>query len=223
MVKPYSEGTSIGISQKSKVHDVEELNEALATIYEQFDQPALVEEFLPGNEYTIGLIGNYVLPILEIDFSRIPGNPQVRDPHVKDIENPYISHLDWTAKAKDFASLAVTAHEALEVRDYNRMDFRERNNQLYFLEANVIPGIHPTEADLTNMCRHAGIAHADMIALIVYTAIQRLSKSFTARFLGKTQLLENLALKAVSNVTTAGTVTFQDRIYTLVGKNNGTH
>ena len=217
MVKPYSEGTSIGISQKSKVHDVKELNEAVSTIHRQFSQPALVEEFLPGNEYTVGLIGNYVLPILEIDFSRIPGHPQVRDPHVKDIENPYISHLDWSEKAKEFARLAVAAHEALEVRDYNRMDFRERNNQLYFLEANVIPGIHPTEADLTNMCRHAGIAHADMIALIVHTTIQRLSKSFPDRFSGKAHLFRTLADNAIGKVATSGTITFQDQTYTLLG------
>ena len=52
------------------------------------------------------------------------------------------------------------------------MDFRERNGQLYFLEANVIPGLHPTEADLTNMCRHAGVAHADMVVLILSAAVK---------------------------------------------------
>ena len=66
MVKPYSEGTSIGISQKSKVHDMLELNKAVEAIYLQFNQPALVEEFLPGKEYTVGIIGNYALPILKL-------------------------------------------------------------------------------------------------------------------------------------------------------------
>lgn len=218
MVKPYSEGTSIGISQKSKVHDLMELNDVVEAIYTQFNQPALVEEFLPENEYTVGLIGNYVLPILEIDFSKIPGQPQVRDPHVKDIENPYISHLAWTEKAQSFAKLAIAAHEALEVRDYNRMDFRERDGQLYFLEANVIPGIHPTEADLTNMCRHANIAHDDMVALIVNTAVQRLTPLYSERFTGKTELLEELADSAIEQVTKAGTITHRDRVYTLLGK-----
>jgi len=218
MVKPYSEGTSIGISQKSKVHNLLELNEAVEAIYKQFNQPALVEEFLPGNEYTIGLIGSYVLPILEIDFAKIPGQPQVRDPHVKDIENPYISHLAWTEKAKGFAKLAIAAHEALEVRDYNRMDFRERDGQLYFLEANTIPGIHPTEADLTNMCRHANIAHNDMVALIVNTAVQRLSSLYPERFKGKNKLLEELANSAIEKVAKAGKIIHQDRMYTLLGK-----
>lgn len=218
MVKPYSEGTSIGISQKSKVHTIAELNEAIDAIYAQFNQPALVEEFLPGTEYTIGLIGNYVLPILEIDFTKIPGQPHVRDPHVKDIENPYISHLSWTGKAKDYAKIAIAAHEALEVRDYNRIDFRTRDGQLYFLEANVIPGLHPTEADLTTMCRHANVAHNDMIALIVHAAVQRLSLSRPEQFSGKTELLAEFANQAIGKAAQAGTVSYRDRIYTLLGK-----
>lgn len=217
MVKPYSEGTSIGISQKSKVNNVAELKEAVAMIDEQFNQPALVEEFLPGKEYTIGLIGHYVLPILEIDFAKIPGQPHVRDPHVKDIENPYITHLPWNEKTKSFAEIAVKAHEALEVRDYNRMDFRKRGGQLYFLEANVIPGIHPIEADLTNMCRHTGITHEDMIAIIVNTAIQRLAKDYPETFNGKTELLEQIANEAISKVPQAGNISFQDKNYILLG------
>ena len=217
MVKPYSEGTSIGINQKSKVNNLTELYQAMETISIQFNQPALVEEFLNGTEYTIGFIGNYLLPILEIDFSKIPGNPLLRDPHIKNIENPYISHLPWNEKAKKFASLAIKAHEALEVRDYNRMDFRERDEQLYFLEANVIPGLHPTEADLTNMCRHAGIAHADMVVLILSSAVKRLSEQYPERFKKKTELLNELAKETISKATYAGEIVYQDRVYNLLG------
>ena len=217
MVKPYSEGTSIGISQKSKVHDVSELEHAVNSVYMQFNEAALVEEFLPGKEYTIGLIGQYVLPVLEIDFTKIPGQPHVRDPHVKDIENPYITHLAWTDKAREYAKIAIEAHESLEVRDYNRMDFRERDDQLYFLEATVIPSLHPTEADLTTMCRHAGVAHNDMIALIVQAAVQRLSPRYPDRYAGKTELLAELTKLAVTKALSAGTITHRDRTYTLLG------
>lgn len=217
MVKPYSEGTSIGISQKSKVHDTFELEEAIKMVYERFNEPALVEEFLPGNEYTIGIIGCYVLPILEIDFAKIPGQPQIRDPYVKAIENPYISHLTWTETTRDYAALAIAAHEALEARDYNRMDFRHREGELYFLEANVIPGVHPTEADLTNMCRHANITHNDMIALISYTAIQRLCLLYPEKFAGKIELLKEVTDLALDRAKKAGTIIHRDRTYTLLG------
>lgn len=217
MAKPYCEGTSIGISQKSKVNNLSELNQAIEAIYSQFNQPALVEEFLNGTEYTIGFIGNNILPILEIDFTKIPGNPQLRDPHVKHIENPFISKLPWNERAKNFATIAIKAHEALEVRDYNRMDFREREGQLYFLEANVIPGLHPTDADLTNMCRHANIAHADMIALILSTAVARLSIQYPERFKNKAELLHDIANKATQKSTHSGEIIYQGRVYNLLG------
>ena len=217
MVKPYSEGTSIGINQNSKVHNDSELNDAINAIHQQFNQPALVEEFLPGFEYTIGIIGNNVLPILEFDFAKIPGQPQVRDPYVKSIENPYVTMLDWGDKTIHFAKLAIAAHESLEVRDYNRMDFRERDGRLYFLEANVIPGLHPTEADLTNMCRHAGIPHNDMIALIVDAAIQRLKKRYPGRFDGKTAVLEELSAAAFAKAAKKGVMTHQNCVYNLLG------
>ena len=217
MVKPYSEGTSIGISQKSKVHDALALRDAVATIHHHFKQPALVEEFLPGIEYTIGLIGNYVLPILEFDLTKIPGQPHVRDPYVKSIENPYVTQLAWNDKTIAFAKIAITAHESLEVHDYNRMDFRERDGQLYFLEANVIPGLHPTEADLTNMCHHANIAHNDMIALIVHAALQRLSLRYPGRFNEKTEPLEEIVAFALEKTSTAHLITHHGRIYNLLG------
>lgn len=97
------------------------------------------------------------------------------------------------------------------------MDFREREDQLYFLEANVIPGLHPTEADLTNMCQHANIAHADMVALILDTAIKRLSAQYPARFEKKTELLNELTNKAISQATRAGEIVYQDRVYNLLG------
>ena len=111
----------------------------------------------------------------------------------------------------------VAAHEALEVRDYNRMDFRERDGQLYFLEANVIPGVHPTEADLTNMCRHANIAHADMIALIIHAAVQRFSLRYPGRFSGKTEILEELTASAIGKAAKAGVIERHGRVYSLLG------
>jgi len=97
------------------------------------------------------------------------------------------------------------------------MDFRKRGRQLSFLEANVIPRIHPTEADLTNMCRHTGITPDDMVAIIVNTAIQRLSIDYKEAFNGKTELLEQIANEAISKIPKAGNIKFQDKNYMLLG------
>ena len=91
MVKPDSEGTSIGITQASRVHDDRELRAQVERILDTYRQPALVEEFIGGAEYTIGLVGSYVLPILEVDLTKIPGQPVVRDAHVKEIDTATIS------------------------------------------------------------------------------------------------------------------------------------
>ncbi len=222
MVKPYSEGTSIGISQKSRVNNYQELQTQVNSILDDYKQPALVEEFVDGTEYTVGLVGDLVLPILRIDFTKIPGAPVVRDPHVKEIENPYIQHaLDESVdRYRKFALTGIKAHNAIEALDYNRMDFRERDGELYFLEANTIPGIHPIEADLTNMARHAGIAHNDMIALIVQSAINRQRSQNIGRFVGKTNLLEEITNSAKKNLNIREQIEHQNKTYQLVGLYN---
>ena len=144
MVKPDREGTSIGITQASKVYDVDALRTQVERILDTYHQPALVEEFIDGTEYTIGLVGSYVLPILAVDLTKIPGQPFVRDAHVKEIDTAFSDSLSFDVapdRYRAFAAAAVRAHAALEALDYNRMDFRARDGALYFLEANPIPGI----------------------------------------------------------------------------------
>src|SRR3989344_5654965 len=85
MVKPVSEGTSIGISQSSRVTDADALERNVRRIIDDYDQPALVEEFIGGIEYTVGIVGDLVFPILQINLERLPGTPLVRDNHVKDM------------------------------------------------------------------------------------------------------------------------------------------
>jgi len=176
MVKPDREGTSIGIRQTSKVHDLHELRAQVERILDTYHQPALVEEFIDGTEYTIGLVGSYVLPILAVDLTKIPGQPVVRDAHVKEIDTGFSETLSFDAAPdlyRRFAAAAVRAHAALEALDYNRMDFRARESRLYFLEANPVPGIDPATSDLPAMARRAGLSHGDLVAMILYQAARR--------------------------------------------------
>jgi D-alanine-D-alanine ligase len=176
MVKPDREGTSIGITQASKVYDGHALRTQVERILDTYHQPALVEEFIDGTEYTIGLVGSYVLPILAVDLTKIPGQPLVRDVHVKEIDTAFSGSLSFDAapdRYRAFAAAAVRAHVALEALDYNRMDFRARDGALHFLEANPIPGIDPATSDLPAMARRAGVSHGGLIAMILYEAVRR--------------------------------------------------
>ena len=194
MVKPTSEGTSIGITQKSKVENDKELEKAVRKVIRECRQPALVEEYISGDEYTVGIIGNYVLPIIKIRFEEIPGNPIIRDPHIKEIENPYITLMSQEEKGYfDLGRQTVIAFEALCCNDYCRIDFRRKgiDGKFYFLEMNPLPGLSPIgsgpvskESDLPHMTRHAGIEYYETINWIMWEAIKRLrkDKNYVDRF-----------------------------------------
>jgi D-alanine-D-alanine ligase len=185
MVKPTSEGTSIGISQKSRVKNADELEVQVRKIIKEYRQPALVEEFIHGDEYTVGIIGKYIFPILKVPFQDIPGKPLVRDPQVKNIENPFIQLMSYNERGYRFLAKATAiAFDALACNDYCRMDWREKDGIFYFLEMNPLPGIHPKEADLTNMAVNAGITHHEMMNLILFEALKRnrRDRRFSDRF-----------------------------------------
>ena len=175
MVKPISEGTSIGITQKSKVENNEELVRAVKRVISSYRQPALIEEFVDGDEYTVGIIGDYIFPILKVPFGDLPDNPVIRDPHVKDIETPFMTVMSYNEEGYlDLARQTAISFEALSCNDYCRMDFRKgKDGKFYFLEMNPLPGVHPVEADLTNMARHAGLTHEEMMNMILWEAIKR--------------------------------------------------
>jgi D-alanine-D-alanine ligase len=221
MVKPVREGTSIGITQGSKVHDIRELRTQVERILDTYRQPALVEDFIEGTEYTIGLVGMYVLPILEVDLTKIPGAPAVRDGHVKEIDSAFSDGMSFDAapdRYRAFAAAAVRAHGALEACDYNRMDFRARDGRLYFLEANPIPGIDPATSDLPAMARRAGISHRGLIALILHEAVRRYARdpAHARRFAAVCGHLHELVAEQIGRLQVCGEITWRSRRYQVV-------
>ena len=134
IVKPIGEGSSIGLTQESKVDNHKELVTQVKKITERYQQPALIEEFVDGDEYTIGIIGDYILPILKIPFDDLPDNPVVRDPQVKNIETPFMTVMPYDEEGYlDLARQTAIVFEALSCNDYCRMDLREKNRIPYFL------------------------------------------------------------------------------------------
>jgi len=193
VVKPSAEGSSIGLTQKSKVDDEESLREAVRVLIEDFRQPALVEEYIGGREYTVGMVGKSVMPVMMIDLSKMPDRPFLRDQAVKDMEPQYV----WTNNRDPALSLApfdsfyvslvrsaVMAHEALRCRDYNRLDLREKDCKPYLLEMNPLPGLHPSDGDLPVMAKAAGIDHCTLINSVLLESIfrYRSDSRFTDRF-----------------------------------------
>lgn len=145
-VKPICESRSIGISDESVVHDEEGLRRRIAFIEREFDEPALVEEFLPGDEYTALVLGNGKTR------ECLPGLVTVEDKHFRnyrilrsDLRGVGLTRIGLAGERTDEARrLADAAAEAMGCLDHVRIDMRvDRAGKLRIIEVNGIPGLKP--------------------------------------------------------------------------------
>ncbi len=182
IVKPNAEGSSKGVSPKSVVEDEVALRQELAAQLLRYRQPLLVEEFLPGREFTVGVLGDAhaprVLPPMEIVFV---------EPDSKHPVYAFGDKLDWTTKirydapAKVSAALleeiervALGAWRALHCRDVARFDLRcAADGSVCFIEVNTLPGLTPGWSDLCMISEAAGLSYQALISAILAPAIAR--------------------------------------------------
>ena len=187
IIKPVRESTSRGISQSSYVQNEKELRDAVDYILRDHKQEALVQEFIDGNEFTVGIIGNVVLPILEVDMASMPSRPKVRDSKVKRMDNEYTRLASLDGKTyKALAAQAFYSHSAIDCLDLNRVDFRERKGEFYFLEINPQPGLEVSDqikkySHLPLMANLAGLEYPQFINLLVFNSMSRNKERFDPR------------------------------------------
>jgi D-alanine-D-alanine ligase len=188
IVKPNFADNSLGITKKSVCHDLEQLKVALADIRTEFgyNRQVLLEEFLPGKDLSVGIIGNpgdfIVLPVNEDDYSDLPPDlPPICGYEAKwDPTSPY-----WTGVKSVKAELpektvkileecSKVMFERVECRDYARFDWRlDANGNPKLLEVNPNPG-YCWDGHLAKMCKYAGYTYTDMLRLILDAAEKRL-------------------------------------------------
>lgn len=203
-VKPVQEGTGMGINQGAIVHTLEELMERVSWVTQVYHQPALVEEFLPGREFTVGFIGNHgnpsdrrrpelydldgyhFFPILEIDSGQsvTPGVYGVAAKSLNISEQGAPAYLCPAHIPKDLQaemiSLTKQAAQALHVSDVARVDFRlGADGKPYLLEINTLPGLNPFVSDLCIMAASEGISYQVLITEILYLAAERYKLPFS--------------------------------------------
>jgi D-alanine-D-alanine ligase len=145
-VKPICESRSVGISDESVVHNEEELRRRVAFIEREFDEPALVEEFLPGDEYTSLILGSGKTR------ESLPGLVTVEDSHYRnyrilrsDLRGVGLTRIGLAgARTEEARRLGDAAAEAMGCLDHVRIDMRvDRNGKLRIIEVNGIPGLKP--------------------------------------------------------------------------------
>jgi D-alanine-D-alanine ligase len=167
--KPAAEGSSMGITENSLCRDRKELDATIERLSKY--GPVLVEEFLPGDEFTVGIIGGQVLGVMQV----LPRGDDKNFIYSLDVKRDYLNRVDYRlADAPDVAAVALDVWRAFGLRDVARIDIRrDRNGVANFVEVNPLPGVHPINSDLVILARLAGISHPDLIGRIVAAAIKR--------------------------------------------------
>lgn len=178
-VKPLAEGTGKGCELGSRVANEAELRNAARALVHRFRQPALVEAYLPGREFTVGIVGNgtdaRVIAVMEIllNADADDGIYSMRNKEESEALCTYRRADDAEARLAGVRGLA--AYRALGCQDSCRIDFRsDANGSPVFMEANPIAGLHPTHSDLPILTALAGHSYDELIGWIIEAAVKRL-------------------------------------------------
>lgn len=183
-VKPLWEGSSKGIRLSSKVSNPKELDREISRILDGYQGvPVLVERYIPGREFAVGLIGNRppeILGVMEIAFRDAAKKDfcyslEVKRDWEKQVQYQMPPSLDPSIE-KGIRQSALELFGALRLRDVARFDFRlSPEGKFYFLEVNPLPGLSPQSGDLVIMARKAGLDYPALIMKIANSALARYS------------------------------------------------
>lgn len=180
IAKPTCEGSSKGIRNRCLIRTPEEVGPTVVSLWHDYKQPVLLEEFIDGEEVTVGILGNdpaRVLGCMQV-VPRKEGEPFVYSLEVKrnwreTVDYRVPSHLPH-ATLRALEDAALRAYDILGCRDVTRVDFRLRDGVPYFLEANPLPGLNPESSDLVFLARLHGIEFPELISTIFLEALTRL-------------------------------------------------
>ncbi len=177
--KPVAEGTGKGVSAVSKVHDAAGLARLCGELLERYRQPVLVETYLPGREFTVGILGTgrkaRSLGTLEVVLRANAEANAYSYINKEQCEELVQYVLVDDPMAAEAARLALAAHRALGCRDASRIDLRaDAGGRLAILEVNPVAGLHPGHSDLPILCNALGMPYDDLIGEILRSAIERI-------------------------------------------------
>ena len=190
IVKPQLEDGSIGIDAAAVVNGVKELMERVEYVQNEFDSPALIEEYIEGREIYASILGSYekteVLPLIELDLSQLPeGTPRIASRDVKFETDSEAYKLTKSRIAEDLdeqtvqklSETAVAAYRAVKLRDYGRIDMRlTADGEVYVIEANPNPWLS-SKHEFAMAAKKSGRSYTELIKAIVEMAVERNRKT----------------------------------------------
>jgi D-alanine-D-alanine ligase len=178
--KPAHEGSSKGIRNASRVNSVGELKAILKKHMGIYAQPMMVEEFIPGEEVTVGLLGNNPARIMGI-MHVIPRQKSPDFVYSLEVKRDWQNQVQYECPAKLDSSVmkkieesCLTAFRTLGIRDLARMDFRISPDGIpYFIEVNPLPGLNPISGDYVIMGKAMGWTYNTLIGAVLESVIER--------------------------------------------------
>jgi D-alanine-D-alanine ligase len=185
IVKPAWEGSSKGIRLTSLADNAEQAKETALEIMERYGQPVMVEEFIDGDEVTVGIIGNnppYVPGMMRV----LPRNKVDCFVYSVEVKRDYLNLVDYECPVNlpeailaDLESDSLKVFRTLGCRDFSRIDFRvSRDGKPYFIEINPLPGLG-SYSDLIIMAKMMGWKHEKVICAVLDAALERYPQCVT--------------------------------------------
>ena len=176
--KPVAEGTSKGITALSKIINREELHQVCKYILQTFKQPALIETYLPGREFTVGILGSgkdaKVLGVIEVILKPTAEQHAYSYENKEHYENLVQYMLVDDGEARQAREIALKAWRYLDLKDAGRVDLRsDANGAPHFMEVNSLAGLNPKRSDLPILCNLLGMSYHVLISSIIESALRR--------------------------------------------------
>ena len=176
--KPLAEGTGKGITANSKINTPDELQKTCAELLKRYKQPVICEEYLPGREFTVGILGTghdaKVLGTMEIELIDASNNA-IYSYESKELCETQVRYTKVTGKVvAEVEKLALRSYRLLECRDAGRVDIRcDKNGKPCFLEVNPLAGMHPSHSDLPMIATQEQMPYSELIDTIIKSAMNR--------------------------------------------------
>ena len=182
-IKPVAEGTGKGVTPASIVRQKDDLPAACSRLLETFRQPVIIEPYLPGREFTTGIVGTgpdaRVLGTIEVHLLETAEPGVYSYVNKEECESRVLYRLVRPKEdpvAAQAEAVALAAWRVLGCRDAGRLDLRcDDNGRPLFMEVNPLAGIHPEHSDLPIICNRLGIPYRELIGWIVASAAARMA------------------------------------------------
>ncbi|HPD56728.1 MAG TPA: hypothetical protein P5294_07645 [Smithellaceae bacterium] len=176
--KPVAEGTGKGINSSSKINTQQELRQVCPHLLKTYNQPVLLETYLPGREFTVGILGSgkeaRALGAMEIILNPEAEKNAYSYENKERCEELVQYALADDEEARRAMDVALMAWRGLNLRDAGRVDLRsDAAGVPNFMEVNPLSGLHPHHSDLPILCTKLGISYHELISSIMQSALRR--------------------------------------------------